>query len=77
MKKLLQIILLFAVLTVCAEPNKLALIGDEKTCALLMVELSKDDNLQLLERSEIDRVLKEHKLSNSNLAASKLVHCKP
>jgi len=77
MKSLFLIILLFAVLTVCGEPKKLALIGDEKTCALLMVELSNDDNIQLLERAEIDKVLKEHKLSDSGLAASQLAKLFP
>jgi hypothetical protein len=77
MKKLLQVVLLFAVLTVCAEVKKLALIGDDKICSLLTVELSNDDNIQLLERAEIDKVLKEHKLSDSGLAASQLAKLFP
>jgi len=77
MKSLFLIILLFAVLTVCGEVKKLALIGDEKSCVLLMVELSNDDNIQLLERAEIDKVLKEHKLSDSGLAVSQLAKLFP
>ena len=77
MKKLLQLILLFAGLTLCAEAKELALIGDDKICVLLTVELSKDDDLQLLERAEIDKVLKEHKLSENKLAATQLVKLFP
>lgn len=75
MKKLLLLFLIGISIQVNA--TKIALIGDEKTCALLMVELSKDDNIQLLERVEIDKVLKEHKLSDSGLAASQLAKLFP
>lgn len=61
----------------CAESKELALIGDDKTCALLTVELSGDEDIQLLERAEIDKVLKEHKLSENKLAATQLVKLFP
>ncbi len=59
------------------EVKKLALIGDEKICALLMVKLSTDNNIELLERAEINRVLKEHKLSEQHLVATQLAKLFP
>jgi hypothetical protein len=70
-------ILLFAAAAVNAEMKKLALFGDDRMCDLLTVELSNDDNIQLLERNEIDKVLKEHKLSASGLLATKLARLFP
>jgi hypothetical protein len=72
MRKLLHIILLLAAVTVVATPKKLGLIGDEQVCELLTVELSGAKDLQLFERTEVNKVLKEHKLSENNLAATQL-----
>ncbi len=77
MKKILPILLLFTVLTVCAEVKKLALLGDEKICSLLTAALSDDDDMQLLERAEIDKVLREHQLSKSALTAGRLIKLFP
>jgi hypothetical protein len=77
MKRLFWIILLFIGLTACAEVKKLALIGDNKICSLLTVELSKNNNIQLLERDEIDKMLKEHKLSENKLLTPQLVKLFP
>ena len=77
MKKLLYIILLFSTVIICAEVKKLALIGDDKTCSLLTVELSSDKDFQLLERTEVNKVLKEHNLSDSGIAVTRLAKLFP
>ncbi len=59
-------------LLLCAAPVKLALLGERSLCDQAMVELSGNDSFELLERSEIDKVMREHQLSSSNLSAGVL-----
>ncbi len=53
-------------------PAKLAIIGDtekyQNQVDLLTVELSQDKNVHLLERSDWDYLLREHEISQSNIA---------
>lgn len=60
-----------------AEIKTLALIGDEKICDLLTVDLSSNANFDLLERAEINKVIKEHKLSESRLGSGELAKLFP
>ncbi|MFA6566631.1 MAG: hypothetical protein WCS96_00315 [Victivallales bacterium] len=74
MKKILgMIVLLFCGMVVNAA--KVAVIADkglEKYADLLTVELSKQSDLNVIERTEIDRVLKEQAISSANLTANYL-----
>ncbi len=76
MKKWFVILLLLPLL-LCAAPVKLALLGERSLCDQAMVELSENDSFELLERSEIDKVMREHQLSSSNLSAGVLKHYFP
>ncbi len=75
------ICLLTCATLVCNAGVKIALIGDSpaagKIADRVLVALSSDENIQILERTEIDKVLKEHKLTASSLAAVKLVKLFP
>ncbi len=55
-----------------SEPAKIAIIGDtekyQNQVDLLTVELSQDKNVHLLERSDWDYLLREHEISQSNIA---------
>jgi len=60
-----------------AEPIKLALIGDMESCAILTAEMSKDNRFALYERTEIDKVLREHKVVESNASDDTLLKLFP
>lgn len=70
-------VLFFWMAAAHGEATKLALIGDGQACALLTAELSADAHIHLLERTEIKKVLQEHKLQESGLAAGKLAKLFP
>lgn len=56
--------------------TKIALIGDssktQQVADMVLAELSNSDNVELLERSAIEKVLKEHKLQNSGLSSRQI-----
>lgn len=59
---------LFAVMLFAAAPKKLALTGEAVPVALVTAELSRDGRFDLLERAEVDRILRERKLAGEGLA---------
>ena len=61
-------VLFFSVTLFAAAPKKLALTGEAVPVALITAELSQDGAFDLLERSEVDRILREHKLAGEGLA---------
>lgn len=68
---------LLVVSSIYAAPVKIALIGDSAKCDLLTAELSEDNNIELLEREQVKRILKEHQLSEQGLTAVKLIKAFP
>ncbi len=74
MRKLfLCFISLLSCVTIVSAATKLALVGDNNTVDLLTVKLSEDSSLELLERSQIESVLKEHNLNASQFGSGELV----
>ena len=69
MKRLLILFFCCFVSVLAAEPIKVALTGDRNLVDLLTAELSNDKEIALLERSEIAKVLREHKLNASALTS--------
>lgn len=67
MKRLLILFFCFFVSVLAAKPVKVALTGDRNLVDLLTAELSSDKGIALLERSEIEKLLREHKLNASTL----------
>jgi hypothetical protein len=76
-----KIILFFVLLSGCfnvilAVELKIAIVGDspkgDKVAELTLTKLSVKDNIVILERGEIDKVLKEQKLSRSGMTAAEL-----
>ncbi len=67
MKRLLILFFCCFVSVLAAEPVKIVLAGDKDQVDLLTAELSSDKGIALLERSEIEKVLREHKLNASAL----------
>ena len=59
-----------------AASAKIAIVGDspeaDKVADLALAILSTKDNIAILERGEIDKLLKEHKLSHSGMTAAEL-----
>jgi hypothetical protein len=78
MKKLILFFVLLSgcVTAVLAAESKIAIIGDspiaEKTADLALTELSGKKDIAVLERSEIDRLLREHKLTRLGMTAAEL-----
>ncbi len=71
--KLLSFMLFMSfMVNIYSAPAKLAIIGDtekyKNQVDLLTVELSQDKNVILLERSDWDYLLREHEISQSNIA---------
>ena len=71
-KTLCFILFMVNISAIYAEPAKIAIIGDtekyQKEVDLLTVQLSQDENIHLLERSDWDYLLREHEISQSNIA---------
>ena len=76
-----KIILLFVLLVSCfniilATESKIGIIGDsqkaDKVAALVLTKMSAKDNMAILERGEIDKLLREHKLTRSGMTAAEL-----
>jgi hypothetical protein len=76
-----RMILFFVLLVNCfniilAVESKIAIVGDspqaDKVAALVLTKLSAKDNIVILERGEIDKLLKEQKLSRSGMTAAQL-----
>jgi hypothetical protein len=78
-----RVIVAFTILTVAVLANadatvkRLALLGDSLECDRLTAELSGDRNIELLERGEIEKILKEHKLSAAGLLSAQLLRYFP
>ena len=64
----LTAVLFFSVTLFAAAPKKLALTGEAVPVALVTAELSRDGKFELLERAEVDRILRERKLAGEGLA---------
>ena len=64
----LTVVLFVSVTLFGAAPKKLALTGEAVPVALVTAELSRDGKFDLLERAEVDRILREHKLAGEGLA---------
>ncbi len=78
-KKTIFILLMFFMVNISAysaEPAKIAIIGDtekyQNEIDLLTVELSQDENVHLVERSDIDYILKEHGIALSKVSEQSL-----
>ncbi|HCE44983.1 MAG TPA: hypothetical protein DET40_15695 [Lentisphaeria bacterium] len=74
-KKLISVLFLFALSCHLHAQTKIAVIADkglENYADLLTVELSKQKDLNVIERAEIDKVLKEQEISSANFAGSYL-----
>lgn len=67
--KLYVLVLFFCASTILATPVKVALLGDRNRCDILVAELSSDTNIELLERTEINKILTEHQLNENELTA--------
>lgn len=69
---LVSILVLAMGLIAADETLKLAVLGDPNPCDLLTAELSNDDSFELLDRSELEKVLREQSISSQNLTAGVL-----
>lgn len=58
-------------------PVRTALVGHKNLVDLLTTRLSDDKDIELLERSEIDRIISEHKLNPMFLSGSDIIKCFP
>lgn len=68
----LQFLFFFLAGTLCASPVKLALLGERNLCDKTTAKLNENEEFDLLERAEIDRVMKEHELQTNGLSATVL-----
>lgn len=73
MRKILFLLLLSCFFTVYAADKKIAIIGDSleanQVADVALIELATSDSVAVLERTEIEKILKEQKLSASTLTA--------
>jgi len=76
-KKLYVLGLFFCVSMVLATPVKVAMLGDRNRCDILVAELSSDANIELLERTEINKILTEHQLNEHQLTAGTITRYFP
>ena len=67
MKRILWFVIVFLTASLLAAPIKVALLGEKNQVDLLTVELSGDQGIVLLERSEVEKVLREHQLNANAL----------
>lgn len=63
MKQILLLIIVFLTASLSAAPIKVALLGEKDQVDLLTVKLSQHEDVQLLERGEIERIVREHNLT--------------
>ena len=70
--KLFLLFFLPFVFSLFGAPLKLAIVGVPEFVDLTIAELSDDDGLELIERSAISQVLKEHSFSEMRLSGSEL-----
>ena len=77
MKHSATLFFLVGAITLCAAPLKVALIGEKEPVALLTAELSDAPEIQLLERTEIEKILQEHRLHAAALSPQELLRCFP
>lgn len=60
-----------------AAGSKIVLIGDKAVSDLVAAEMSSDENLCFVERNEIEKILREHKLAMTSMAGSDAVKLFP